>query len=420
MLTQVNKLDREKNELKTILEKRSTSLENEKKSQLENGSKQEELNETLRTYQITIATLESLAKEQQEQKSKIQSEYQKVLQESEVRQSKLTEMKIKSQELQSTYDQLVKQYSRINTREINKSDEITKLKMKLEENKVALELNKSLQKENKVLKLSNKNLATDVSNANTEILRAKNENESLIAENRKIKETMQRKNSDENSKFKAEFKEKAKKMQEMKLLEEENEDLKLSNTKLAENLEYAESETLSKNKKIELLVAENKKLKDSSKVHINIGSNFRSEKLRVENEALKIELKNKNQEFEKVIQSVLQVDVLRTRIHEMQEALESTEEELNIEKFRNLKKLPEEIIVEKMVALKKLRAENENLRQELRSVNDLMETVIRDNNRLKALQLQDEIAGKPVVSFFSSFYDFILFDFRNTKNYGSK
>ena len=400
LLTQVNKLDREKNELKTILEKRSTSLENEKKSQLENESKQEELNETLRTYQITIATLESLAKEQQEQKSKIQSEYQKVLQESEVRQSKLTEMKIKSQELQSTYDRLVKQYSRINTREINKSDEITKLKMKLEENKVALELNKSLQKENKVLKLSNKNLATDVSNANTEILRAKNENESLIAENRKIKETMQRKNSDENSKFKAEFKEKAKKMQEMKLLEEENEDLKLSNTKLAENLEYAESETLSKNKKIELLVAENKKLKDSSKVHINIGSNFRSEKLRVENEALKVELKNKNQEFEKVTQSVLQVDVLRTRIHEMQEALESTEEELNIEKFRNLKKLPEEIIVEKMVALKELRAENENLRQELRSVNDLIETVIRDNNRLKALQLQDEIAGKPVVSFF--------------------
>ena len=403
LLTQVNELDREKNELKTILEKRSTSLENEKKSQLENRNKQEELNETLKTYQITIVTLESLAKEQHEQKSKLQSEYQKVLQESKIRQSKLAEMKIKSQELQSTYEQLVKQYSKINTREINKSDEITQLKMKLEENKVVLELNKSLQEENKALKLSNKKLATDVSNVNTEILRAKNETESLIAENRKIKESMQRKNSDENSKFKAEFKEKAKQMQEMKLLEEENEDLKLSNTKLAENLEYAESEILNKNKKIELLVAENKKFKDGSKVHISIGSNFHSDKLRVENETLKAELQNKKQELEKFTPSSLQVDVLRTHIHELQEALESTEEELKIEKFRNMKKLPKEIIAEKMAALKKLRAENENLRQELQSVNGLMEAVIRDNNRLKALQLQDELAGKPVVSIFHPF-----------------
>ena len=396
--TQVNELDREKQELKTILEKRSRSLENEKKSQLENRSKQEELNETLKTYQITIATLESLAKEQQEQKSKLQSEYQKVLQESKTRQSKLTEMKIKSQELQSTYEQLVKQYSKINTREINKSDEITQLKMKLEENKVVLELNKSLQEENKALKLSNKKLATDVSNVNTEIMRAKNQNESLIAENRKIKESMQRKNPDENSKFKAEFEEKAKQMQEMKLLEEENEDLKLSNTKLAENLEYSESENLSKNKKIELLVAENKKLKSGSKVHISIGSNFHTDKLRVENETLKAELKNKNQELEKFTSSVLQINALRTQIHELQEVLESTKEELNIEKYRNMQKLPKEIIAEKLAALKKLTAENENLRQELQSVNDLMETVIRDNNRLKALQLQDELAGKPVVS----------------------
>ena len=413
LCTQVNELDREKQELKTILEKRSRSLENEKKSQLENRSKQEELNETLKTYQITIATLESLAKEQQEQKSKLQSEYQKVLQESKIRQSKLTEMKIKSQELQSTYEQLVKQYSKINTREINKSDEITQLKMKLEENKVVLELNKSLQEENKALKLSNKKLATDVSNVNTEIMRAKNENESLIAENRKIKESMQRKNSDENSKFKAEFEEKAKEMQEMKLLEEENEDLKLSNTKLAENLEYSESENLIKNKKIEMLVAENKKLKNGSKVHISIGSNFHSDKLRVENETLKAELKNKNQELEKFTSSVLQINALRTQIHELQEVLESTKEELNIEKYRNMQKLPKEIIAEKLAALKKLTAENENLRQELQSVNDLMETVIRDNNRLKALQLQDELAGKPVVSicqpFMTMYFLFYLF-----------
>ena len=411
--TQVNELDREKQELKAILEKRSRLLENEKKSQLENRSKQEELNETLKTYQITIATLESLAKEQQEQKSKLQSEYQKVLQESKIRQSKLTEMKIKSQELQSTYEQLVKQYSKINTREINKSDEITQLKMKLEENKVVLELNKSLQEENKTLELSNKKLATDVSNVNTEIMRAKNENESLIAENRKIKESMQRKNSDENSKFKAEFEEKTKQMQEMKLLEEENEDLKLSNTKLAENLEYSESENLSKNKKIELLVAENKKLKNGSKVHISIGSNFHSDKLRVENETLKAELKNKNQELEKFTSSVLQINALRTQIHELQEVLESTKEELNIEKYRNMQKLPKEIIAEKLAALKKLTAENENLRQELQSVNDLMETVIRDNNRLKALQLQDELAGKPVVSicqpFMTMYFLFYLF-----------
>ena len=109
----------------------------------------------------------------------------------------------------------------------------------------------------------------------------------------------------------------------------------------------------------------------------------------------------------------MQINALRTQIHELQEVLESTKEELNIEKYRNMQKLPKEIIAEKLAALKKLTAENENLRQELQSVNDLMETVIRDNNRLKALQLQDELAGKPVVSicqpFMTMYFLFYLF-----------